>query len=79
VPRSFSLSKSRCATIADPSLRREILDHTGSEAATSGILRSIDRFSDDPAILRYEIAPRTGGTSARSKRAVSWRVRAVRL
>ncbi|HSH75032.1 MAG TPA: hypothetical protein VLA09_05095 [Longimicrobiales bacterium] len=79
MPQSFSLSKARCAVIADPSLRREILAHTGSEAATSGILRSIDRFSDDAAILRYDITPQTGGAGARSTRAVAWSVRAVRL
>jgi len=78
VPQPFSLSKSRCAAITDPSLRREILEHTGSENATAGILRSLERFSGDVAILRYDITPKTGGTRSKSMRAVAWSVRAVR-
>jgi hypothetical protein len=73
----FSLSRSRCAA-SDPSLREEIMARTGSDAATSGILRSIDRFGGDPSILRYEISPQAHTRAQRTPRAVTWSVRAVR-
>jgi hypothetical protein len=77
VPESFSLTRARCAS-ADSSLREEIRVHTGSDAATSGILRSIDRFGEDPSILRYEISPSSRQRTHRTSTAVSWHVRAVR-
>jgi hypothetical protein len=73
----FSLARSRC-TESDPSLRAEILDHTGSDAATSGILRSIERYGGDSSILRFEISPQTHNRAHRAAIAVSWSVRAVR-
>ena len=77
MPEPFSLTGSRC-TASDPSLREEILSRTGSDAATSGILRSIDRFGGDPSILRYEISPKAHARAQRAPRAVTWSVRAVR-
>jgi hypothetical protein len=73
----FSLTRSRC-TASDPSLREEILGRTGSDAATSGILRSIERYGGDSSILRFEISPKTHDRSHRAAIAVSWSVRAVR-
>jgi hypothetical protein len=74
---SFTVSQSRFAS-ADPSVRSEILVRTGNEAATSGIMRSIERFGGDPSIIRYEVSPqaraRFGGPAGK----VSWSVRAVR-
>jgi hypothetical protein len=73
---SFFVTQSRVFP-ADPSLRGEILTRTGSDDATSGILRSMERFGSDPSILRYEVSPkaspRFGGV-----RKVAWMVRAVR-
>jgi hypothetical protein len=77
MPEPFSLTGSRCASPGS-SLREEILGRTGSDAATSGILRSIDRFGGDPSILRYEISPKAHHRLHRSSTAVSWTVRAVR-
>jgi len=75
----FSLTRSRCTeTESDPSLREEILDRTGSDAATSGILRSIERYGGDSSILRFEISPKTHNRAHRAAVAVSWSVRAVR-
>jgi len=74
----FSLTRARCAK-ADESLREEIHDRTGSSEATSGILRSIDRFGTDTSILRYEISPRTHSRGQRNAAAVAWTVRAVRV
>ena len=77
MPESFSLHPSRWAA-SGPSLRQEILNHTGSEAETSGIMRSIERFEGDSTILRYEITPKPQGRHHRSAKAVAWTVRAVR-
>jgi hypothetical protein len=74
----FSVNQSRIAS-ADASLRGEIRQRTGSEAATSGILRSIERFGADPSIQFYQVSPRTRNSySGRSTGSVSWTVRAVR-
>jgi hypothetical protein len=78
VPDSFSLTQSRCSHLSDPALRVEIRDHTGSEEATSAILRSIDRFGGDLSIHRFEITPSSRGYAGRGKNVVAWNVRAVR-
>lgn len=78
MPDSFSLTQTRCAQLSDPALRHEIRDHTGSEEATSAILRSIDRFGGDASIRRFEITPTSRGYAGRGKKAVAWHVRAVR-
>lgn len=78
MPNSFSLAQARCATVSDPDLREEILTHTGSDEATSAILRSIDRFGGDDSIQRFEITPKPNGRSHRIPNSVAWTVRAVR-
>lgn len=74
---SFTLDYSRCAG-ADPSLRQDILARTGSDEATSGILRSIDRFGSDATILHYEISPKTRARTTVLSNSVAWSVRAIR-
>jgi hypothetical protein len=78
VTEPFSLAPSRCAVVSDPALREEIDTHTGSAEATSGILRSIDRFGTDPSILSYEMTPKPQGRNRRLPDAVAWTVHAVR-
>ena len=76
--QSFSLDRYRCAVITDPALREEIQGYTGSAAATSRILSSIERFGSDPSIERYEMTPQQQRVS-RAGAGVTWTVRAVRL
>ena len=76
VSEPFSVLQSRCAPL-DSSLFDDIRARTGSDAATSGILRSIERFGSDPSIVRYEVSPRASirfGVAT----PVAWTVRAVR-
>ena len=63
--------------MTDPRLREEINRHTSSEAETSGILRSLERFGGDESIDRYEVTPEGSRRLRRSTQA-SWVVRAVR-
>jgi len=76
VQEPFSVLQSRCIP-PDSSLRTDIRARTGCDVATSGIMRSIERFGSDPSILRYDISPKSssrfGGILA-----VAWTVRAVR-
>ena len=74
----FSLSRSLCARVTNPVLREEIDAHTGSDDATSGILRSIDRFGDDASILRYDVSRQSSKRAFRHGKAAAWSVRAVR-
>lgn len=78
MPHEFSLTRSRCAVIEDPSLRQEIRDLTGSDEATYGILSAIGRFGEDPSIDRFEIAPKPRSSRSPHNPSVAWRVRAVR-
>jgi hypothetical protein len=78
VSTAFSLSRFRCTHLSDPSLHDEITEHTGDAAATSGILRSLDRFSGDSSIDRYEITPQQRNRGAARARGIAWNVRAVR-
>lgn len=76
---SFSLARARCKVLSDPALREEIQAHTASDKATSGILRSIDRFGGDKSILRYEMTPTASSRISRATAdAIGWTVRAVR-
>ena len=59
-------------------LRDQIRARTGSDAVTSGILRSIERFGDDPSILRYEVSPTATTRFGVPYSSVAWSVRAVR-
>ncbi|MGD2047196.1 MAG: hypothetical protein PVJ80_01480 [Gemmatimonadota bacterium] len=78
MPDPFSLSKSECSLLSDPSLRSEIERHTQNEAETSGILRSLERFGADASIERYEITPQKKGRFGGGTKGVAWQVRAVR-
>ena len=78
MPNAFSLAHSRCTQVSDPALREEILAHTGSDAATSAILRSIERFAGDASIQRFEMTPKPHGRNHRSPMPVAWSVHAVR-
>lgn len=77
---SFSISRSRCLDLSVPTLRAEIQSHTGSDTETSSILRSLERFGEDPSIRYYEVTPKAlrrpehGHGSSRS----AWTVRAMR-
>ena len=73
----FSISRSRHAS-ADPTLLPEIRKRTGSDAATSGIMRSIERFAADPTVIRYDVSPRSSSRFGGPAGPVSWAVRAVR-
>jgi hypothetical protein len=64
--------------ISDPTLRQEIQGYTQSAAATSKILRSIERFGTDPSILRYDVNPKKLTRTAWSSETVAWAVHAVR-
>jgi hypothetical protein len=59
-------------------LREEIDRHTGNDAETSQILRSIERFGGDDSIRRYDISPQKGRRSERMTKTAAWNVRAVR-
>ena len=74
----FSLARSRCTVISDPSLREEIQSRTKNVEATARILSSIERFGTDLSIQRYEIAPNTGYRPWRGQGPIAWTVRAVR-
>ena len=75
----FSLARSRCIRLEDPSLRQEIRDYTGSDEATTNILRAINRFGDDPSIVRFDVTPKARSPRASPyDRVLGWRVRAVR-
>lgn len=78
MPTSFSLAHSRFTAASAPDLREEILAHTGSDEATSSILRSIDRFGSDASIQRYEMVPDMRRRGVRGGGAVAWSVRAIR-
>lgn len=77
VSQSFFVMQSRGVS-PDPSLRGDIRARTGSDAATSGILRSIERFGSDPSIIRFEVSPKESMRFGGPARAVAWTVRAVR-
>ena len=78
MPDPFSLSKFECSSLSDPGLRSEIARHTLSDAETSGILRSLERFGGDSSIERYEITPQKRGRFGGTTKSVAWHVRAVR-
>jgi hypothetical protein len=77
VSDQFTLRSSR-TDVSDPELREEVFSHTGNDEATSGILRSIERYGGDSSILRYEISRKTNSRSVRHGSAAAWSVRAVR-
>ena len=78
MPNSFSINRSRCSVLSDPKLRDEIQAHTGSDAETSSILRSLDRFGHDVSIQYYDVTPMPSRRTYQSTAAFTWTVRAVR-
>lgn len=75
---SFSIARSRCSVLTDPSLREEIGTHTGSESETSAILRSLGRFGHDASVRYFEMTPKPSRRTYQSTSAFSWTVTAVR-
>ena len=74
----FSLSPERCASVAAPALREEILARTQNAAAADQILRSIVRFGIDPTIERFDVTPQAMRATVRVPHGVAWNVKAVR-
>jgi len=78
VATSFSIARSRCSALPAATLRAEIQSHTGNDAETSSILRSLERFGDDASIRYYEVTPTAGRRTYHAAAASTWTVRAVR-
>jgi len=78
VPTSFTILRSRCGVLTDPTLRNEIQGRTGSDAETSSILRSIGRFGQDSSIHYYELTPTPSRRTYQTTPGFSWTVTAVR-
>jgi len=78
VPNPFSITRSRCSVLSDPTLRDEIHTHTGNDAETSSILRSLDRFGQDLSVRYYEVTPTPSRRTYHPTSAFTWTVRAVR-
>jgi hypothetical protein len=78
VPSAFSIDRSRCSALSDPTLRDEILAHTGSDDETASILRTLERFGGDVSIRYYEVVPTPSRRTYHSAVAFHWTVRAVR-
>ena len=75
---SFSISRSRCSALSDSTLRAEIHSHTGSDDETSSILRSLQRFGEDPSISYYEVSSTTLRGARHAAPRSAWTVRAMR-
>ncbi len=78
MPSSFSIARARLAGLSDPALLDEIRSHTGSDKEALSILRSLERFGSDGSIDYYEMTPKSGRPSYRTRPGVTWSVRAVR-
>lgn len=76
--QSFFIPRSRCSDLSRPDLREEIQSHTGSDAQTSSILRSLERFGQDKSIRYYEMTPTAVRRLYRTVPTFAWTVRAVR-
>lgn len=72
------LPRSRCSILTDPTLRDEIQGRTGSDAETSSILRSIERFGHDASIRYYELTPSPSRRTYQATPRFAWTVTAVR-
>lgn len=75
---SFLITRSQCSNLPEPELRKEIDFHTGSEAETSSILRSLERFGQDTSIRYYEMTPAPVRRLYHTVPSFAWTVRAVR-
>ena len=78
MPTPFTISRSRCGVLSDPTLRDEIQGRTGNDAETSSILRSIGRFGHDASIHHYELTPTPSRRTYQTTPGFSWTVTAVR-
>lgn len=78
MPSPFTIPRSRCSIVSDPGLRAEIRAQTGSDDATSSVLRSLERFGGDISIRYFEVTPKAAHRAIRGRPAVAWSVRAVR-
>ena len=78
MPSSFSIARTHFSNLSDSTLREEIGDHTGNDADTSSILRSLRRFGEDFSIRYFEITPNPRRRSRHHTAEFTWSVRAVR-
>lgn len=74
----FALYPSDLAPGDTAGLRTHIQAHTGSEAETESILRSIERYGADASIRRFEVTPTKNRLGLQTSRLPAWAVRAVR-
>jgi hypothetical protein len=78
VAMSFSIARSRFSALSAEALRAEVLSYTRSDAETSSILRSLERFGEDTSIVRYEVTPTSSRRTHHTGSLSAWTVRAVR-
>ena len=76
--QTFSLTSQRCASVSDPSLRKEIDRYTMSPEATAKILSCIERFGSDGSIRSFEMTRKTSPYGRWGKTDLAWSVRGVR-
>ena len=75
---SFTIARSRCSVVSDPTLLKEIRGHTESDEEASSILRSLERFGGDPSIQHFEMTPKPSRRTYRDASPVTWSVTAMR-
>jgi len=78
MPNSFSIARARFSTLSDSTLHEEIGSHTGNDAETASILRSLRRFGEDLSISYFEVSPTPSRRSRQPTSLFTWSVRAVR-
>ena len=78
MPSSFSIARTRFSNLSDSTLREEIGYHTGNDAETSSILRSLSRFGEDLSIRYFEVMPTPSRRTRQLTPTFTWSVRAVR-
>ncbi len=78
MPSTFSIARSRCSVLSDPTLREEISSHTGSDAETTSILRTLERFGHDASVRYFELTPKPSRRTYQPTAAFAWTVTAVR-
>ncbi|MQA92317.1 MAG: hypothetical protein GEU90_19165 [Gemmatimonas sp.] len=74
---SIQLLRVRSSSTSESALRDEIRAQTESDEEAVSIMRSIERFGDDPSISRYDMTPTRPRPHIAVAR-VSWNVHAVR-
>ena len=78
MPNPFSIARARFSTVSDSTLREEIDYHTGNDAETSSILRSLRRFGEDLSIRYFEVTPTPSRRTRQLRPTFTWSIRAVR-